>query len=97
VLGHDGLDPAELRARGRAELARYGVQVVPLEAQDAQGGVARDLGGKRVGQARSVVEVLAQELDQAGRVPGREEPLRLRRLQGLHRISSLETRARTSV
>jgi thioredoxin reductase len=22
VLGHDGLDPAELRARGRAELAR---------------------------------------------------------------------------
>jgi flavin-dependent dehydrogenase len=24
VLGHDGLDPAELRARGRAELARYG-------------------------------------------------------------------------
>ena len=28
VLGHDGLDPAELRARGRAELARYGVEVV---------------------------------------------------------------------
>ena len=24
VLGHDGLDPAELRARGRAEVARYG-------------------------------------------------------------------------
>jgi NADPH-dependent 2,4-dienoyl-CoA reductase/sulfur reductase-like enzyme len=24
VLGHDGLDPADLRARGRAELARYG-------------------------------------------------------------------------
>ena len=36
VLGHDGLDPAELRARGRAELARYGVQVVPLEVQDAE-------------------------------------------------------------
>src|SRR4051812_6005009 len=29
VLGHDGLDPADLRARGRAELARYGVDVVP--------------------------------------------------------------------
>ena len=28
VLGHDGLDPADLRARGRAELARYGVEVV---------------------------------------------------------------------
>jgi thioredoxin reductase len=36
VLGHDGLDPAELRARGRAELTRYGVEVVTLEAQDAE-------------------------------------------------------------
>ena len=36
VLGHDGLDPAELRARGRAELARYGVEVVTLEARDAE-------------------------------------------------------------
>jgi hypothetical protein len=27
VLGHDGLDPPELRARGRAELAGYGVEV----------------------------------------------------------------------
>ena len=33
VLGHDGLDPAELRARGRTELARYGVQVVTREVQ----------------------------------------------------------------
>lgn len=36
VLGHDGLDPAELRARGRTELARYGVQVETLEIQDAE-------------------------------------------------------------
>ena len=36
VLGHDGLDPAELRARGRAELARYGVEVVTVEVQDAE-------------------------------------------------------------
>jgi thioredoxin reductase len=36
VLGHDGLDPAELRARGRVELARYGVEVVTLEVQDAE-------------------------------------------------------------
>jgi thioredoxin reductase len=36
VLGHDGLDPAELRARGRAELMRYGVEVARLEVQDAK-------------------------------------------------------------
>jgi thioredoxin reductase len=36
VLGHDGLDPAELRARGRAELARYGVDVVNTEVRDAE-------------------------------------------------------------
>jgi thioredoxin reductase len=36
VLGHDGLDPAELRARGRAELARYGVDVVAVEVQGAE-------------------------------------------------------------
>jgi thioredoxin reductase len=36
VLGHDGLDPAELRARGRAELRGYGVDVVPLEVEGAQ-------------------------------------------------------------
>jgi thioredoxin reductase len=36
VLGHDGLDPAELRARGRAELSRYGVEVVPLEVESAE-------------------------------------------------------------
>ena len=36
VLGHDGLDPADLRARGRAELARYGVEVVTAEVQEAE-------------------------------------------------------------
>jgi thioredoxin reductase len=36
VLGHDGLDPAHLRARGRAELARYGVEVVTAEVEDAK-------------------------------------------------------------
>jgi thioredoxin reductase len=35
VLGHDGLDPADLRARGRAELARYGVEVVSADVRDA--------------------------------------------------------------
>src|SRR5918995_1189625 len=36
VLGHDGLDPADLRARGRAELGRYGVEVVAAEVQDVE-------------------------------------------------------------
>src|SRR5215213_1264456 len=36
VLGHDGLDPADLRARGRAELARYGVGVVSARVEDAE-------------------------------------------------------------
>jgi thioredoxin reductase len=36
VLGHDGLDPADLRARGRMELGRYGVEVVTAEVQDAE-------------------------------------------------------------
>ena len=35
VLGHDGLDPADLRARGRAELARYGVEVISTDVRDA--------------------------------------------------------------
>src|SRR3954466_14076947 len=35
VLGHDGLDPADLRARGRAELARYGVEIVTADVRDA--------------------------------------------------------------
>jgi thioredoxin reductase len=35
VLGHDGLDPADLRARGRAELAHYGVGVVTCDVRDA--------------------------------------------------------------
>ena len=36
VLGHDGLDPADLRARGRTELGRYGVEVVTAEVQDTE-------------------------------------------------------------
>jgi thioredoxin reductase len=36
VLGHDGLDPADLRGRGRAELARYGVDVVTAEVEGAE-------------------------------------------------------------
>ena len=50
VLGHDGLDPAELRARGRRELARYGIEVRaeavdPARAATVAGGV--ELDGRR--------------------------------------------------
>jgi thioredoxin reductase len=36
VLGHDGLDPADLRARGRLELARYGVEVATATVDGAE-------------------------------------------------------------
>src|SRR3954470_5865049 len=36
VLGHDGLNPAELRARGRAELSRYGVEVLTTTVDEAE-------------------------------------------------------------
>jgi thioredoxin reductase len=57
VLGHDGLDPAELRARGRAELMRYGVEVVTLEAQDAQAldGAVRVICAGRAEMTRTVL------------------------------------------
>ena len=36
VLGHDGLDPAALRARGREELARYGIEVRDAEIESVR-------------------------------------------------------------
>jgi thioredoxin reductase len=36
VLGHDGLDPADLRARGRREIAGYGVEVLSAEVEQAE-------------------------------------------------------------
>ena len=55
VLGHDGLDPAALRARGVEELGRYGIEVRaaevdPAEARAIDGGV--ELHGQR---ARTVI------------------------------------------
>src|SRR3954452_17589793 len=57
VLGHDGLDPAELRARGRAELTGYGVEVVPLEVEGAQvlGDTVRVTSGGRAELARTLL------------------------------------------
>src|SRR3954447_9839067 len=57
VLGHDGLDPADLRARGRAELAGYGVEVVTDEVQDAEvlDGVVRLASARGTETARTVL------------------------------------------
>ena len=71
VLGHDGLDPAELRARGRAELARYGVEVVTLEVQDAEvlDGAVRVTCAGRTELARTVLLATGM-LDEVPDIPG---------------------------
>jgi thioredoxin reductase len=71
VLGHDGLDPAELRARGRAELAAYGVEVVTLEVQDAQvlDGAVRVTSPGRTERARTVLLATGM-LDALPDIPG---------------------------
>jgi len=71
VLGHDGLDPAELRARGRAELARYGVEVVILEVQDAEvlDGAVRVTCAGRAELTRTVLLATGM-LDEVPDIPG---------------------------
>ncbi len=71
VLGHDGLDPAELRARGRAELARYGVQVVSLEVRDAKvlDGAVRVMCAGRTEVTRTVLLATGM-LDELPDIPG---------------------------
>jgi thioredoxin reductase len=71
VLGHDGLDPAELRAHGRAELARYGVQVVCLAVEDAEvlDGAVRVTCAGRVELARTVLLATGM-LDEVPDIPG---------------------------
>jgi thioredoxin reductase len=71
VLGHDGLDPAELRARGRAELARYGVEVVALEVQRAEvlDGAVRVACADRAESTRTVLLATGM-LDEVPDIPG---------------------------
>jgi thioredoxin reductase len=71
VLGHDGLDPAELRARGRDELARYGVEVVSLEVQDAEvlDGAVRVTCAGRADLTRTVLLATGM-LDELPDIPG---------------------------
>jgi hypothetical protein len=71
VLGHDGLDPAELRARGRAELSGYGVQVVPLEVEGAEllDGSVRVTSPDRTEVARTLLLATGM-LDELPDIPG---------------------------
>src|SRR5215210_6281734 len=57
VLGHDGVDPADLRARGRAELAGYGVEVVSADVHDGEvlDGVVRLASSRGTDVARTVL------------------------------------------
>ena len=71
VLGHDGLDPADLRARGRAELMRYGVEVTTLEVQDAKvlDGAVRVTCAGRIELTRTVLLATGM-LDELPDIPG---------------------------
>jgi len=71
VLGHDGLDPAELRARGRAELAGYRVEVVSADVRDAAvlDGVVRVTSARGTDTARTVLLATGM-LDEVPDIPG---------------------------
>src|SRR4051794_25183857 len=71
VLGHDGLDPADLRARGRAELARYGVEVITATVAGAEeiGGGIRLLSTRGAALGRTVLLATGM-LDEVPDIPG---------------------------
>jgi thioredoxin reductase len=60
VLGHDGLDPAELRAKGVEELARYGIEVRRAAVDPATASVDGD--GVEVAGERARTLVIATGL-----------------------------------
>src|SRR5215211_8676054 len=69
VLGHDGLDPAELRAKGVEELARYGVEVRRAVVDPATARV--DVDGVEVAGERARTLVIATGLvDDTPRIDG---------------------------
>ena len=71
VLGHDGLDPADLRARGRTELGRYGVEVVTAEVQAAEAlaGTVRVTSSRGADLTRTVL-LATGILDEVPDIPG---------------------------
>ena len=71
VLGHDGLDPADLRARGRTEIARYGPEVVAAEVRAAEvlDGTLRVTSSRGVDLTRTVLLATGM-LDEVPDIPG---------------------------
>jgi thioredoxin reductase len=71
VLGHDGLDPADLRARGRTEIARYGAEVVAAEVRAAEvlDGAIQVTSSRGVDLARTVLLATGM-LDEVPDIPG---------------------------
>ena len=71
VLGHDGMDPADLRARGRTELGRHGVEVVTAEVQDAEAldGTVRVTSSRGADLSRTVLLATGM-LDEVPDIPG---------------------------
>jgi thioredoxin reductase len=71
VLGHDGLDPEDLRARGREELVRYGVDVTAGDVGDAavlDGGVR--LTWDETAETTRTVILATGMLDEVPDIPG---------------------------
>ena len=71
VLGHDGLDPADLRDRGRTELGRYGVDVMTAEVQGAEvlDGTIRVASSRGTELTRTVLLATGM-LDEVPEIPG---------------------------
>jgi thioredoxin reductase len=69
VLGHDGLDPAALRARGVEELGRYGIEVRGAEVDPGQAR-AIDGGVELEGQTARTLILATGLLDQTPAIDG---------------------------
>src|SRR5690348_13820813 len=71
VLGHDGLDPADLRARGRAELAHYGVEITTATVAGAEeiGAGIRLLSTRGADVGRTILLATGM-LDEVPDIPG---------------------------
>src|SRR4051812_13164750 len=71
VLGHDGLDPAELRARGRAELARYDVEIMTREVHGTKmlNGAARVMCAADTELTQTIL-LATKMLDEVPDIPG---------------------------
>ena len=71
VLGHDGLDPADLRARGREELTHYGVEIANVEVDGGEllDGAVRLFSARGADIARTVLLATGM-LDEVPDIPG---------------------------